>query len=229
MEPSKRTAFGYLRVSGHGQVDGDGFPRQKLAIEKFAAANGIKIKRFFEERGVSGAKDLDHRPALLDMMTELHSNGTKLVVIEKLDRLARDLMIQESIIADFRRQGFELVSTCEPDLCVDDPSRKLMRQMLGAFAEYEKAMIVIKLRGARQRQKARSGKCEGRCCFGPHSHPARQRDEAMTLDRMIKLRGKGSFPAEIARTLNAEGRATRLGKSWHPDVVARVLAREGRR
>ena len=42
-----------------------------------------------------------------------------------LDRLARDLMVQETIIGDMRRQGFELVSVTEPDLCNDDPKRKL--------------------------------------------------------------------------------------------------------
>jgi DNA invertase Pin-like site-specific DNA recombinase len=50
----------------------------------------------------------------------------------------------------------------EPDLCSDDPTRTLMRQVLGAFFEYERSMIVSKLRSARQRMKARTGRCEGR-------------------------------------------------------------------
>ena len=49
----------------------------------------------------------------------------------------------------------------EPDLLQDDPSRKLMRQIFGAIAEYEKTMIVLKLRGARQRARARDVRCEG--------------------------------------------------------------------
>ena len=81
--------------------------------------------------------DLASRPALLEMMEALHSNGVKLVLLEKLDRLARDLMIQETIIGDLRKYGFELVSVIEPDLCQDDPTRKLMRQIIGAIAEYE--------------------------------------------------------------------------------------------
>ena len=47
--------------------------------------------------------------------------------------------------------GNQLLSVAEPDLLQDDPSRKLMRQIFGAIAEYEKTMIVLKLRGARMR------------------------------------------------------------------------------
>jgi DNA invertase Pin-like site-specific DNA recombinase len=65
------------------------------------------------------------RPALREVMVALHSDGVKLVLIERLDRLARDLMIQESIIADMQRHGFEIRSVMEPDLCSNDPSRTL--------------------------------------------------------------------------------------------------------
>jgi DNA invertase Pin-like site-specific DNA recombinase len=61
------------------------------------------------------------------MMEALAANGTKLVLIEKLDRLARDLMVQETIIGDLKKRGFELVSVTEPDLLQNDPTRILMR------------------------------------------------------------------------------------------------------
>ena len=167
-----RKAFAYLRVSGKGQVKGGGFPRQLKAIREHAKAHGIRVVKIYREEGVSGTKDLENRPALLEMMQALHGNGVKLVLIEKLDRLARDLMIQETIIGDLRKYGFELVSVAEPDLCRDDPTRKLMRQIFGAISEYEKTMIVIKLRGARQRKKARTGRCEGRKPYG--HYPGRE-------------------------------------------------------
>src|SRR5580765_8254053 len=155
-------AFAYVRVSGKGQVDGDGFARQSKAIKEYAAAHDIRIVKTFREEGVSGTTELENRPAFSDMMAELLSNGTKLVLIEKLDRLARDLMIQETIIGEMRKQGFDLISVMEPDLLQNDPTRILMRQMFGAIAQYEKSMIVLKLRGARQRTRVKEGRCEGR-------------------------------------------------------------------
>ena len=57
-------AYGYLRVSGLGQVQGDGFERQGVAIKRYAAGNDIRIVKWFREEGVCGATDLENRPAL---------------------------------------------------------------------------------------------------------------------------------------------------------------------
>src|ERR1035437_619719 len=147
-------AFAYLRVSGKGQVKGDGFTRQLQAIKKYSAEHDIKIVQVYRERGVAGAKESMDRPAWAEMMTALHGDGVRTVVIEKLDRLARDLMVQETAIADLQKQGFALVSVQEPDLMANEPARVMYRQLMGMVAQYEKSMIVLKLRGARQRMKA---------------------------------------------------------------------------
>jgi len=212
-------AFAYLRASGKGQVAGDGFPRQLAAIEKYAAAHDIRILEVFREKGVGGATELDDRPALLALMETLAANGTKLVLIEKLDRLARDLMVQEAIIGDLRKRGFELVSVTEPDLLQNDPTRVLMRQIFGAIAEYEKKMIIAKLRGARQRAKAKDGRCEGRKPFGYRP------DEASALERMRQLRDEGLSHQRIADTLNAEGIRPRAGQRWWASAVNNILSR----
>jgi hypothetical protein len=105
----------------------------------------------------------------------------------------------------------------EPDLLHDDPSRKLMRQIFGAVAEYEKTMIVLKLRGARVRARARSGRCEGRKPFGYFE------GEADALARIGVLRGEGLGFDRIAARLNEEKVSTRTGKLWHGVVVNRIL------
>ena len=90
-----------------------------------------------------------------------------------------------------------------PDLLQDDPSRKLMRQIFGAIAEYEKTMIVLKLRGARQRARARDGRCEGAKPFG--ALPG----EAEVLQRIKAMQAAGETGYTIANRLNAEGIASR--------------------
>lgn len=212
-------AFGYLRVSGKGQIDGDGFNRQRDAIKRYAKEHGIKVVDWFEEKGVCGATELENRPALMAMLEALVSNGTKLVLIEKLDRLARDLMVQETIIGDLRKRGFELVSVTEPDLLQNDPTRVLMRQIFGAIAQYEKAMIVAKLRGARQRMKASTGRCEGR---KPYGH---REGEQVVLDRMKELRDQGMSFDRIAEVLNGEGYSPRAGERWWGKTVNKILSR----
>jgi DNA invertase Pin-like site-specific DNA recombinase len=213
-------AFGYLRVSGRSQVSGDGFPRQEAALRAYAKAHDIKLVKLFREEGVSGTKDISHRPALVALIEALHSNGVKLVLVESLGRLARDLMVQESILHDLKRHGFDLVSVAEPDLCSDDPSRILVRRIMGAFHEYEKQMIVIKLRAARQRKKANNGACEGRKPFG--AYPG----EAETLERIRQLHASGETATTIAAVLNSEGRFTRSGGAWLQPTVSKILRRE---
>src|SRR5947207_12358667 len=110
--PKYTKAFGYLRVSGKAQAgeEKDGLRRQQTAIREYAAKNSYRVTEWFEDKGISGTSELDNRPALQALLVALVSNGVKTVIIEKLDRLARDLMIQETIIADMRKKGFTIIS-----------------------------------------------------------------------------------------------------------------------
>ena len=212
-----KNAHAYLRVSGKGQVEGDGFTRQLKAIREYAAAHDIKVVNVYREKGVSGTKESADRPAWSELMTALHSNGVQVVMIERLDRLARDLMVQETIIADLRKNDFELVSVAEPDLMANDPTRILVRQMMGAVAQYEKSQIVLKLRGARMRKRAKTGRCEGRKPYGYFE------GEQAVVVRMKELRATGIGFDRIAPQLNAEGLKPRAGERWHGLVVNRIL------
>jgi len=214
-----KKAFGYIRVSGQSQVEGDGFDRQTEAIERYAKGNNLKIVRWFREEGVSGT--LESRPEFDAMMTELLADGVHAVVVERLDRLARELLIQEKLLAEFRKHGIELLSTAggEADLGSSDPSRVLVRQMLGAVAQYDKSMIVSKLRAARMRVKAKTGKCEGRKFYGFRA------GEQDILQRMKSMRDAGKNYEEIARTLNKEEIKTRTGGEWFPATIRRIVTR----
>jgi DNA invertase Pin-like site-specific DNA recombinase len=216
MKTTLKSAYSYLRCSGKSQVDGDSFPRQREAVKKYAAANGLEITHEFVEKGITGTAEWSDRPAFAEMMSLLLSNGTRIVLIENLSRLARDLMIQESVIADFKRKGLTLISVNEPDLCSDDLSRTMMRQVLGAFYQYEKSMLVLKLRVARKRMRANTGHCEGRKAYG-----AREGEQPI-LDRILKMRNTGMALDTIAATLNAEGLKSRSGKPWFGSTLNRI-------
>jgi DNA invertase Pin-like site-specific DNA recombinase len=211
--------FIYLRVSGKSQVKGDGWLRQFIACREIAKSKNLQIIRIFREKGVSGTTELEDRPALSALFAALEENGVKTVVIEKVDRLARDLMIQETIIGDMLKNGYALISSCEPDLCSSDPSRVLIRQIFGALAQYDRAMITLKLRSARERIRAREGKCEGRRAFGYHEK------EKPLLARMIQLKSEGLNPEQISIILNNDGILTRYRKIWYPATVAKILKR----
>lgn len=222
-------AFSYLRVSGKSQVDGDGFDRQREAIKKRAKADGFEIVREFIDAGVSGTKDMDDRPALSELFAAIVSNGVRVVLIERADRLARDVMVGEILLSQFREEEAKVIEAESGiDLTADDPDNAtatLVRQILAVVAQFEKTSIVAKLRKARARKRAETGRCEGVKPFG--TFPGEQE----AIDRMRQLRRKPigktkrmSF-AKIATTLQAEGVPTRTGKPWAASSVRDILAK----
>lgn len=217
-------AVSYIRVSGKAQAEGDGPERQRLAIERFAKASKLAIVEEYSDLGVSGTKELADRPGLARVIDRLESNGVRTVVIERADRLARDLMVQEVILGQFVRIGARIVTTDGVDLTSsDDPTRRLIRQVLGAVAEFEKNVTVLKLRAARERKRAAGERVEGVKPYG--HHPA----ERAVIERMRDLRrkpvkGRRLSVAKIAQRLNAEGHRNRAGREWSAQLVHHVLA-----
>lgn len=220
-------ALAYLRVSGRGQVDGDGFPRQRDAIARYSRAHGAKIVSEYRDEGVSGTRDLDDRAGMTELIERIRSNGIRLVLVERADRLARDLLVSEVLLAQFRDLGVRVVAADSgTDLTAadEDPTRVLIRQVLGAVSQFEKSVIVAKLRAARLRQRRQTGRCEGRKPFGEHP------GEQLVLHRIRQLRRKPrgrerlSFGA-IAARLNAERLATRTGVLWRAGTVRRIVRR----
>jgi site-specific DNA recombinase len=215
--------FGYLRVSGKGQLDGDGFTRQRAAIQAYADAHSIRIVKWFEEQGVSGKTDMVDRPAFQAMLSEILSNGCRTVLVESLDRLAREYRVQEHLLIYMASRGIALIpaNTGEnvTEALMGDPMRRPLVQIQGIFAELDKNLLVAKLRKARQRTRQREGRCEGRKPFGERE------GELEVIERIQKLAGKGMNYTEIADKLNADGLPTRANGTWYPATVSRILAR----
>lgn len=227
MSASKATAVTYLRVSGRGQIRGDGFPRQRAACAAYAKRHGLQLVGEYLDEGVSGTRELDDRPGLADLIARVRSNGVRTVLVENATRLARDLMVGEVILGEFRSLGVSVIAADSgSDLTVTDgdPTRTLIRQVLGAVAQFEKAMVVAKLRAARLRTRRAMGRCEGRKPFG---HTPAELAALTTMKRLGRKPRGGSRRsyAAIAAALNAQGVPTRTGKPWAATVVRRILQR----
>jgi DNA invertase Pin-like site-specific DNA recombinase len=219
-------AVSYVRVSGKGQADGDGPERQRQAIAKYAQASRLTIVEEYSDLGVSGTKDLQSRPGLARLLDRLESNGVRIVVVERADRLARDLMVQEVILGQFAKVGARILTADGVDLTTadEDHTRRLIRQVLGAVAEFEKNVLVMKLRAARDRKRTKGERVEG---VKPYGHlPA----EKAVIDRMRALRrkptkGRRLSVAKVAQQLNSEGHRNRAGREWSAQLVHHVLMR----
>jgi Resolvase, N terminal domain len=130
--------------------------------------------------------------------------------VETASRFARDLMVQEVGHAKLRERGIDLIAADNPGSFIDaTPTAKLVRQVLGAISEFDKAMTVAKLRGARERKRREAGKCEGR-----KSHAERNPELVALAKRLHRQKPKGgrmslrAISAELATQgfLNENGR-----------------------
>lgn len=215
-------AVAYLRRSG--ALETDSFPRQKETIQRYADSHDVEILEWFEDGHVRGVTEFKDRKGLASCMARCEVNGVRLVLVEISDRLARDTVVFELIIREFQRLKVQVVSASGGlDLTAgtdQNPTAKLVRQILAAVAEFDRSIIVLKLRAARERQRASGERCEGRKPYG--SKPG----ESGVLDTILTMYGGGWSADEIARGLNRNKLATRYGKPWHPSTIAKILSRQ---
>ncbi len=218
-------AFGYLRVSGKGQIDKDGFDRQRDVISKFATQSNINVTRYYSEKGVSGTKGENDRPALQEMVTDILSNGVNTIIVERLDRLAREYVVQEQLLIYLASKGIVLFNASTGENITEaihsDPMKKAIIQIQGVFSELEKSLLVKRLKKARQRKRIETGKCEG--TKGWDEIDPERKVEVLKLIRRLrrkpKGRGRQKSYQDISDHLNTEGIKTLRGGRWSPQLV----------
>ena len=226
----------YLRVSTDAQTEGLGLDVQKGAITEWADAHHHEIAAEFTDAGVSGSNGLDTRTGLADAFTSLRSGDADGIVVYRLDRLARDLIIQEQLLAEARQHGWAVFSTSASEAAYleddpGDPSRKMIRQVLGAVAEYERSMIALRLHSGRARKAQRGGFAYGGPPYGYAAldgELVEVADEQATLSRIREMYNEGKSYRAMAETLTAEGVKPRRGRAWHPGVLTRLVGRPDR-
>ena len=207
-------AVGYLRTSSAANVgaDKDSEKRQRAAIERFAKHGGFEMVAWFNDPAVSGADPIETRPGFSALLDKIENNGVRTVIVEDASRFARDLVAQELGVLMLIKRGMRVVTASGDDMTeATDPSRIMMRQIAGSFAQYEKARLVRKLRDARER----SGKLGGRKSY------AETKPE--TVARARALRAERKSWAQIAAMLFAEGHATGRGKPYVRSAVRAMI------
>jgi DNA invertase Pin-like site-specific DNA recombinase len=217
-------AVAYLRTSSAANVgaDKDSEKRQRAAIEAFARSAGYEIVDSYYDEAVGGADPVTSRPGFAAMMERIAANGVRTILVETANRFARDLIVQETGYAMLKGQGVELIAADKPDAFLDDtPTATLIRQVLGAVSQFEKAMIVTKLKGARDRKRRATGlKVEGRKSY------AEARPEVVTLAKKLHrypVNGHRRSLREVARELAAAGHMTKAGKPYAAAAIAKMI------
>ncbi len=229
-------AYGYCRVSDSSQRLGGGFARQEDVIGAYARRHGVELVEVFRE-DVSGTKDETARPVFQEMIAAILADGVRAVIVESLDRLARELRIQEELLVYLASREIDLISArteeCVTRAMRDDPLKKALIQIQGVFAELDRSQIALRLRRGRERKRREvPGYREGRPGY-EDTPEGRAIVTKIRLLRRAPRRGRRLTWRQIASRLNAEGLRT-LPDGKHPDGrewtlfrVAQVAAKRG--
>jgi DNA invertase Pin-like site-specific DNA recombinase len=208
-------AFAYLRTSSATNVgaDKDSDKRQRGTIFGFAKANKFEVAGEYYDADIKGADAIHTRPAFAEMLKAMLGNGVRTILVESASRFARDLITQETGFRYLRELGITLIAADDPDAFTQDtPTANLIRQILGAVSEFQKAELVAKLAGARARKRALTGRCEG-----PKPAP----EAAQKLARRLRRQGKSL--REISTKLAAQGFLAPSGKPYLAQSVKVML------
>lgn len=186
MARQKRVAL-YLRVSTGEQT----VENQKRELEAVAARHDWNVVEVFEDAGISGAKGRDKRPGLDRLLKAVARREVDMVAAWSVDRLGRSLQDLLGVLGDLHAKGIDLFLH-QQGLDTSTPSGRAMFQMLGVFAEFERAMIRERVMAGLSRAKA-----EG-------TQLGRRRLEDTDADKVAAImaaRAKGTGLRRIAREL----------------------------
>lgn len=222
----------YVRVSTAKQADeGYGLEDQTRVVRKWAREHRHRIVKVFIEKAVSGTVVSDDRPELATALSWIEDGKAGGLLAPNLDRLARELVVQEAALAQAWKYGGRAFMADQGELLPDDPEdpmRTAMRQMMGVFAQLDRGMTVAKLRRGRRIKGEQGEYAYGAPPYGWAAHKKtliELPEEQVTRARARELRAAGASLRAICAVLEAEEHRRRGGGTrWHPEVVRRMLA-----
>ncbi len=146
----------YARVSTLNQGQDPGLQTREL--REFAERRGWAVIGEYVDRGVSGSKE--SRPALNELLDAVHKRKCDVVLVWKMDRWARSLRNLVNSLAELEALGVAFVSLRD-NVDLTTPSGRLMVQIIGAMAEFERSLIQERVKAGLRQARAK-GKCIGR-------------------------------------------------------------------
>lgn len=201
----KRVAI-YARVS----TDDQSTDAQVTALQAVVVARGYEIADTYIDHAISGSKGRDRRP----QFDRLHKDAVRgqfdMVMAWSVDRLGRSLQDLVAFLAEMQASGVGLYLH-QQALDTTTPAGRALYGMLGVFAEFERSMIVARVRSGMERARThgtRSGKAIGRPRLSPAAEQAIRADlmdvERRGIRAIARDHGVGTGTVQrIAATLTA--------------------------
>lgn len=225
-EPMRRPAI-YARVSTEEQAaSGTSLRTQMRSLRADLKSEDAPPPLLFVDDGYSGA--LPHRPGLMELEAAIAAGKVSEVRVTALDRLSRDLVLQETLLSRWAKLDVGFVSQREPDLGQNDPTRILVRQVLGAISQYERSVIAARMMAGRIARAQQGHWPGGKPGYGLvlKGEPPRailDPEKAAVVREAGERIVVGEKAAWVAEDFNRRRIEGPGGKSWESGYLCRML------
>jgi DNA invertase Pin-like site-specific DNA recombinase len=217
--------IGYVRVSTDEQAtNGVSLDAQRTKLEQYAALYELDLVEIIVDAGAS-AKSLK-RDGLTEALARLDAGEAEGLLVAKLDRLTRSVKDLGSLLDDYFRTKFSLLSVAD-QIDTSTAAGRLVLNVLASVSEWEREAIGERTSAALQ-HKIANGEHVGAPALGfdvVAGELQKNDTETETINRIHALAAEGRTLRDIAAIMEAEGLKTKRGGNWHPQTISRVLKR----
>lgn len=249
----KKNVIGYIRVSTETQVkNGQGLDIQRDEIIKYCKENNLNLVDIYVDAGISGSNSIDERDGLSDLLIECQNRNKHIIdknysqkelneifskpnnyissiIVQKMDRLARDTYVYLWVENKLREMGVEVISINEEMFCNSntDPVMQALKEMVIVFAKMEKGIIANRMSKGRNKKASQGKKPCGKLPYGYDYNSDKDivinPDEAKVVNKIFKLASQNISCTNIATKLNKNGLTTKRGKPWSRQSIKVII------
>ena len=216
----------YSRISTDEERQPNSLEAQRVRLEAFVSSQpGWQTTLRYEDQFTGTVID---RPALTRLLKDAKLGRFDVLLVYRVDRLARSIRGLAQIIDELDQAGVIFRSATEP-FDTGTPAGRMMVQMLGVFAEFERALIVERITAGLERKAARGGWCGGQRPYGLNIAAGRDHLEPNPVEAPVvpvifdEYVNRKAGSSALAAWLNEQGYRTKTGRLWTPASVITVI------
>ena len=231
---TRARAAAYLRVPTEGQLDGTSIDTQRAQCAELATRHGLMLVGEYVDAGISGAAA--SRPALDELLAAATTGDIQVIVVAKLDRLGRSLLHLLELLSTLDAAGVRVVSATD-GIDTRTPAGRLMLQLLGVFAEFERERIRERSQDGHRRRAQAGGFVGTTPPFGYRAVPdptgagfllAIDDTAAACIRAMYRLLVAERVPlTQAVKKLNTAGHRSHSGRPWTKQTLSRWARGDG--
>ena len=216
----------YTRISTDEERQPNSLEAQRVRLDAFVSSQPQWQNSLHYEDQFTGT--VIDRPALTRMLKDAKLGRFDVLLVYRVDRLARSIRGLAQIIDELDQTGVIFRSATEP-FDTGTPAGRMMVQMLGVFAEFERALIVERITAGLERKAARGGWCGGQRPYGLNIAANREHLEANPGEAPLvpvifdQYANRQIGSSALATWLNEQGYRTKNGRLWSSASVITVL------